>query len=182
MQRLMCRTWRTVASARTQHLRRSGLRSPSPPYCAGATLRDRNAPRARSFVDSWCRRRDSNSHSFRHYPLKIACLPISPRRRDGKRHRFPRCSCAASCVFAHLRSAHDSIWKTPALDVQKDRRALDIALREAPPYLEAAADGDGAAAGAGIAPGMTPAGAGTPLAAPAAAGAGWSSTLPPPAA
>src|SRR5471030_3016639 len=29
---------------------------------------------------SWCRRRDSNSHSFRHYPLKIACLPISPRR------------------------------------------------------------------------------------------------------
>src|SRR5690606_22553292 len=29
---------------------------------------------------SWCRRRDSNSHSFRHYPLKIACLPIPPRR------------------------------------------------------------------------------------------------------
>ena len=28
----------------------------------------------------WCRRRDSNSHSLRHYPLKIACLPISPRR------------------------------------------------------------------------------------------------------
>ncbi len=28
----------------------------------------------------WCRRRDSNSHSFRHYHLKIACLPISPRR------------------------------------------------------------------------------------------------------
>ena len=23
----------------------------------------------------------SDSHSFRHYPLKIACLPISPRRR-----------------------------------------------------------------------------------------------------
>lgn len=31
-------------------------------------------------TNSWCRRRDSNSHSFRHYPLKIACLPISPRR------------------------------------------------------------------------------------------------------
>ena len=31
----------------------------------------------------WCRRRDSNSHSFRHYPLKIACLPISPRRQDA---------------------------------------------------------------------------------------------------
>src|SRR3546814_437188 len=29
---------------------------------------------------TWCRRRDSNSHSFRHYPLKIACLPIPPRR------------------------------------------------------------------------------------------------------
>ena len=30
----------------------------------------------------WCRRRDSNSHSLRHYPLKIACLPISPRRLE----------------------------------------------------------------------------------------------------
>src|SRR5581483_5244531 len=28
----------------------------------------------------WCRRRDSNSHGFRHRPLKTACLPISPRR------------------------------------------------------------------------------------------------------
>ena len=40
--------------------------------------------RFRSTINSnpfWCRRRDSNSHSFRHYPLKIACLPISPRRR-----------------------------------------------------------------------------------------------------
>ncbi len=34
----------------------------------------------------WCRRRDSNSHSFRHYPLKIACLPIPPRRHMT---RFP---------------------------------------------------------------------------------------------
>lgn len=33
-----------------------------------------------TWKNSWCRRRDSNSHSFRHYPLKIACLPISPRR------------------------------------------------------------------------------------------------------
>jgi hypothetical protein len=31
---------------------------------------------------TWCRRRDSNSHSFRHYPLKIACLPIPPRRHS----------------------------------------------------------------------------------------------------
>src|SRR5512138_1544666 len=29
----------------------------------------------------WCRRGDSNSHGFRHCPLKTACLPISPRRR-----------------------------------------------------------------------------------------------------
>ena len=36
-------------------------------------------------TNSWCRRRDSNSHSFRHYPLKIACLPISPRRLTSPR-------------------------------------------------------------------------------------------------
>lgn len=28
----------------------------------------------------WCRWRDSNSHSFRHRPLKTACLPIPPHR------------------------------------------------------------------------------------------------------
>src|SRR6185503_10192293 len=27
----------------------------------------------------WCPRSDSNRHSLRHYPLKIACLPIPPR-------------------------------------------------------------------------------------------------------
>lgn len=43
-------------------------------------LQKRNAGSLRGI--SWCRRRDSNSHSFRHYPLKIACLPISPRRLD----------------------------------------------------------------------------------------------------
>ena len=31
------------------------------------------------YLSIWCGRRDSNSHTFRHYPLKIACLPISPR-------------------------------------------------------------------------------------------------------
>ena len=38
----------------------------------------------------WCRRGDSNSHGFRHCPLKTACLPISPRRRCASlryRHR-----------------------------------------------------------------------------------------------
>ncbi len=33
------------------------------------------------FPKIWCRRRDSNSHSFRHRPLKTACLPIPPRRQ-----------------------------------------------------------------------------------------------------
>ena len=28
----------------------------------------------------WCRRRDSNPHAVKHYPLKIACLPVSPLR------------------------------------------------------------------------------------------------------
>ena len=27
---------------------------------------------------NWCPRPDSNRHDFRHYPLKIACLPIPP--------------------------------------------------------------------------------------------------------
>ena len=31
----------------------------------------------------WCRRRDSNSHGFRHRPLKTACLPIPPRRQTN---------------------------------------------------------------------------------------------------
>ncbi len=29
--------------------------------------------------DRWCDRRDLNSYTLRHYPLKIACLPIPPR-------------------------------------------------------------------------------------------------------
>ena len=48
----------------------------------------------------WCRRRDSNSHSFRHYPLKIACLPISPRRRCTKyRSNGMRTSASNSLKF-----------------------------------------------------------------------------------
>ena len=50
----------------------------------------------RFLVMCWCRRRDSNSHSFRHYPLKIACLPISPRRHgglpSGRPHDTPGCA------------------------------------------------------------------------------------------
>ena len=35
--------------------------------------------RYRAFA-RWCRRPDSNRHGLRHYPLKIACLPIPPLR------------------------------------------------------------------------------------------------------
>ncbi len=48
----------------------------------------------------WCRRRDSNSHSLRHYPLKIACLPISPRRL---KHAI--LTCFASCLQCTLASS-----------------------------------------------------------------------------
>ena len=48
-----------------------------------ATVIARAVPFGANGVKRWCRRRDSNSHSFRHYPLKIACLPISPRRHVG---------------------------------------------------------------------------------------------------
>lgn len=34
----------------------------------------------------WCPGRDSNPHSFRHYPLKIACLPISPPGPSARRY------------------------------------------------------------------------------------------------
>lgn len=36
------------------------------------------------WIVRWCRRRDLNSHDFRHYPLKIACLPIPPPRREKR--------------------------------------------------------------------------------------------------
>ena len=32
-------------------------------------------------IADWCRGRDSNPHSYCHYPLKIACLPVPPPRR-----------------------------------------------------------------------------------------------------
>ena len=53
------------------------------PPLSGREVNHRMQGRPSGHVNSlqnWCRRRDSNSHSFRHYPLKIACLPISPRR------------------------------------------------------------------------------------------------------
>src|SRR5690554_1880281 len=37
-------------------------------------------------MSNWCRRPESNRHTLRHYPLKIACLPISPRRQLTERY------------------------------------------------------------------------------------------------
>ncbi len=34
-------------------------------------------------IDEWCRRAELNRHGLRvHHPLKMACLPISPRRHN----------------------------------------------------------------------------------------------------
>ncbi len=50
------------------------------PNCAHAFSRAALPIRNIWFNTIWCRRRDSNSHDFRHRPLKTACLPIPPRR------------------------------------------------------------------------------------------------------
>ena len=39
---------------------------------------------------NWCRGRDSNPHSYCHYPLKIACLPVPPPRRQKALYAKPR--------------------------------------------------------------------------------------------
>ena len=39
---------------------------------------------------NWCRGRDSNPHSNCHYPLKIACLPVPPPRRQKALYAKPR--------------------------------------------------------------------------------------------
>ena len=36
------------------------------------------------YLLNWCRGRDSNPHSNCHYPLKIACLPVPPPRRQKR--------------------------------------------------------------------------------------------------
>ena len=46
---------------------------------------------ATTFVfQNWCRGRDSNPHSYCHYPLKIACLPVPPPRRRDALYAKPR--------------------------------------------------------------------------------------------
>ena len=51
----------------------------------------------------WCRRPDSNRDSFRYYPLKIACLPIPPRRRF-----YPN----SSLLLVLLNSCAQHSWHT----------------------------------------------------------------------
>ena len=41
-------------------------------------------------LQNWCRGRDSNPHSYCHYPLKIACLPVPPPRRQKALYAKPR--------------------------------------------------------------------------------------------
>ena len=51
--------------------------------CQSGNKRKRVAANATTLVlQNWCRGRDSNPHSYCHYPLKIACLPVPPPRRQ----------------------------------------------------------------------------------------------------
>ena len=89
----------------------------------------------------WCRRRDSNSHSFRHYPLKIACLPISPRRlgeetlsgtrlRLSAPARFPYCfkPCILPQSEAFVQCTKKNLMLRGALKTQTVRRDRYIKL------------------------------------------------------
>src|SRR6476620_11705216 len=66
----------------------------------------------------WCRRRDSNSHSFRHYPLKIACLPISPRRQALYFNCFG--------LFIQCTVSFRTSIKTKILTLESDLIGLDL--------------------------------------------------------
>ena len=48
----------------------------------------------------WCRGRDSNPHENPHYPLKIACLPVPPPRRE--KMYYCKLKCLASFFFKKL--------------------------------------------------------------------------------
>ena len=54
-------------------MRRSGRTTQTKRVAANATT---------LVLQNWCRGRDSNPHSYCHYPLKIACLPVPPPRRQ----------------------------------------------------------------------------------------------------
>ncbi len=70
----------------------------------------KNRPDGRFFYSSvyWCRRRDSNSHSSRHYPLKIACLPIPPRRLYHTK-LFCRAANLLVCNLRHSKERYSSM-------------------------------------------------------------------------
>jgi len=53
------------------------------PHCVEANIATLDIDQ---LLTTWCRRRDSNSHGFRHRPLKTACLPIPPRRQSFRRN------------------------------------------------------------------------------------------------
>ena len=59
--------------------------------CQSGNKRKRVAANATTLVlQNWCRGRDSNPHSYCHYPLKIACLPVPPPRRRDALYAKPR--------------------------------------------------------------------------------------------
>src|SRR5690606_19018550 len=45
---------------------------------AGISCRKKTGPARTQALSDWCGRWDSNPYTLRHYPLKIACLPIPP--------------------------------------------------------------------------------------------------------
>ena len=57
---------------------------------------------------TWCRSGDSNPDARRHYPLKIACLPVSPLRQEVA-------ALYSVCVSLPLRGVGDSASE-PASD------------------------------------------------------------------
>src|SRR5262245_54106085 len=66
-------------------------------------LASNEGARVRRAPDSRCPGADSNRDAFRHYPLKIACLPVSPPGRAaskiaaGKGGSNPRGAPASGC-------------------------------------------------------------------------------------
>jgi hypothetical protein len=72
---------------------------------------------------TWCRRRDSNSHDFRHYPLKIACLPIPPRRLHNTKKNYSGISFAlfgSACSVAASGATDPGMALSTTLDLLSD--------------------------------------------------------------
>ncbi len=53
---------------------------------------------------SWCAWQDLNLHTFRHYHLKVACLPIPPHARDAViMNQIPTALCKAIVLLERNR-------------------------------------------------------------------------------